>query len=95
MLELQQVLVKPLITEKSTLLQEVGKYVFHVAPRANKVQIREAVEKSFGVVVVDVNICRVRGKLKRYGPKLSRTPDMKKAIVTLRAGDRIQLIEGL
>ena len=95
MLELQQVLVKPLITEKSTLLQEEGKYVFHIAPRANKVQVREAVEKSFGVVVVDVNICRVRGKLKRYGPRLSRTPDTKKAIVTLRAGDRIQLIEGL
>lgn len=95
MLELQQVLVKPLITEKSTLLQEEGKYVFHIAPKANKVQVREAVEKSFGVVVVDVNICRVRGKLKRYGPRLSRTPDTKKAIVTLRAGDRIQLIEGL
>ena len=95
MLELQQVLVKPLITEKSTLLQEEGKYVFHIAPRANKVQVREAVEKSFGVVVVNVNICRVRGKLKRYGPRLSRTPDTKKAIVTLRAGDRIQLIEGL
>ena len=95
MLELQQVLVKPLITEKSTLLQEEGKYVFHIAPRANKVQVREAVERSFGVVVVDVNICRVRGKLKRYGPRLSRTPDTKKAIVTLRAGDRIQLIEGL
>ena len=94
-MELQQVLVKPLITEKSTLLQEEGKYVFHVAPRSNKVQIREAVQKSFGVVVIDVNILKVRGKLKRYGPKLSRTPDMKKAIVTLRPGDRIQLIEGL
>ena len=94
-MELEEVLVKPLITEKSTLLQEVGKYVFHVAPRSNKVQIKEAVQKSFGVVVLDVNICRVRGKLKRYGPKLSRTPDMKKAIVTLRPGDRIQLIEGL
>ncbi len=94
-MELQQVLVKPLITEKSTLLQEEGKYVFHVAPRSNKVQIREAVQKSFGVVVIDVNILKVRGKLKRYGPKLSRTPDIKKAIVTLRPGDRIQLIEGL
>ena len=94
-MELQQVLVKPLITEKSTLLQEEGKYVFHVAPRSNKFQIREAVQKSFGVVVIDVNILKVRGKLKRYGPKLSRTPDMKKAIVTLRPGDRIQLIEGL
>jgi len=94
-LELQQVLVKPIITEKSTLLQEVGKYVFHVAPRANKILIKEAVQKAFGVTVIDVNICKVRGKEKRYGPRLIRTPDVKKAIVTLLAGDRIQLIEGL
>jgi len=93
--ELQQVLVKPIITEKSTLLQEVGKYVFHVAPRANKILIKEAVQKAFGVTVIDVNICKVRGKEKRYGPRLIRTPDVKKAIVTLLAGDRIQLIEGL
>ncbi len=94
-MELQQVLVKPIITEKSTLLQEVGKYVFHVAPRANKILIKEAVQKAFGVTVIDVNICKVRGKEKRYGPRLIRTPDVKKAIVTLLAGDRIQLIEGL
>jgi len=93
--ELQQVLVKPIITEKSTLLQENGKYVFHVAPRANKIMIKEAVQKAFGVTVIDVNICKVRGKEKRYGPRLIRTPDVKKAIVTLLAGDRIQLIEGL
>ena len=94
-MELQQVLVKPVITEKSTLLQEVGKYTFHVAPRANKIQIAEAVQKTFGVVVLDVNICKIRGKMKRYGVRLHRTPDMKKAVVTLQAGDRIQLIEGL
>lgn len=94
-MELQQVLVKPIITEKSTLLQESGKYVFHVAPRANKIMIKEAVQKAFGVTVIDVNICKVRGKEKRYGPRLIRTPDVKKAIVTLLAGDRIQLIEGL
>ncbi|MCZ6536045.1 MAG: 50S ribosomal protein L23 [Dehalococcoidia bacterium] len=94
-MELQQVLVKPIITEKSTLLQENGKYVFHVAPRANKIMIKEAVQKAFGVTVIDVNICKVRGKEKRYGPRLIRTPDVKKAIVTLLAGDRIQLIEGL
>ena len=94
-MELQQVLIKPIITEKSTLLQEVGKYVFHVAPRANKILIKEAVQKAFGVTVIDVNICKVRGKEKRYGPRLIRTPDVKKAIVTLLAGDRIQLIEGL
>ena len=94
-MELQQVLVKPIITDKSTLLPQNGKYVFHVAPRANKIMIKEAVQKAFGVTVIDVNICKVRGKEKRYGPRLIRTPDVKKAIVTLLAGDRIQLIEGL
>ncbi len=94
-MELQYVLVKPLITEKSTLLQEAGKYVFQVAPRANKIQIKEAVQKAFGVRVIDVNICKVRGKMKRYGPRVTLTADTKKAVVTLQAGDRIQLIEGL
>jgi large subunit ribosomal protein L23 len=93
--ELFEVLVKPLITEKATLLQEAGKYVFHVAPRANKILVKSAVQKIFGVTVIDVNICKVRGKMKRYGPRMTRTPDMKKAIVTLKAGDKIQLIEGL
>ena len=94
-MEIQQVLVKPLITEKSTLLQEQGKYVFQIARKANKVLVKEAVERAFGVKVADVNICWVRGRQKRFGPRLSLTPDTKKAIVTLRAGDRIQLIEGL
>ena len=94
-MDIHQVLVKPLITEKSTLLQEANKYVFQVAPRANKVQVREAVQRSFGVRVQGVTICKVRGKMKRMGPRLHRTPDIKKAIVTLRPGDRIQLIEGL
>ena len=94
-MDIHQVLVKPLITEKSTLLQEANKYVFQVAPRANKVQVREAVQRAFGVRVQGVTICKVRGKMKRMGPRLHRTPDIKKAIVTLRPGDRIQLIEGL
>ena len=94
-MDIHQVLVKPLITEKSTLLQEANKYVFQVAPRANKIQVREAVQQVFGVRVKGVTICKVRGKMKRMGPRLHRTPDIKKAIVTLRPGDRIQLIEGL
>ncbi len=94
-MDIHQVLVKPLITEKSTLLQEANKYVFQVAPRANKIQVREAVQRAFGVRVKGVTICKVRGKMKRMGPRLHRTPDIKKAIVTLRPGDRIQLIEGL
>ncbi len=90
-----QVLIQPLITEKSTLLQEEGKYVFKVARWAPKGEIKRAVETAFGVKVTDVKVCMVRGKLKRYGPKYKKLPDTKKAIVSLQPGDRIQLIEGV
>ena len=94
-MNIHQILVKPTITEKSTLLQESGKYTFQVAPRANKVQVKEAVEKSFDVTVIDVNITKIHGKRKRYGPRIAKQPDIKKAVVTLAEGDRINLIEGL
>ncbi len=94
-MKLQNVLLKPLITEKSTLLQESGKYVFQVAPKANKIMIKQSVELAFGVKVVDVNIAWNHGKAKRYGPRFSRASNIKKAVVTLRAGDKIQLVEGL
>ncbi len=94
-MNIYRVLVKPTITEKSTILQESGKYTFQVAPRANKVEVKEAVEKSFDVTVIDVNITKIHGKRKRYGPRVSKQPDIKKAVVTLTAGDRINLIEGL
>ena len=94
-MKINQVLVKPTITEKSTLLQETGKYTFQVAPRANKVEVKEAVEKSFDVTVLDVNITKIHGKRKRYGPRISKQPDIKKAVITLKSGDRINLIEGL
>jgi large subunit ribosomal protein L23 len=94
-MNINHVLVKPTITEKSTLLQETGKYTFQVAPRANKVEIKEAVEKSFSVTVIDVNVTKSHGKRKRYGPRMSKKPDIKKAVITLKSGDRINLIEGL
>ena len=94
-MDIHKVLVKPTITEKSTLLQETGKYTFEVAPRANKVEIKEAVQRNFGVKVLDVNITKLRGKKKRYGPRSVKPPDTKKAVVTLRSGDRINIIEGL
>jgi large subunit ribosomal protein L23 len=90
-----EVLIRPTITEKSTLLQESGRYTFQVAPAANKTRIKEAVEKNFNVTVLDVNITKQRGKQKRYGPRFKKMPDIKKAVVTLKAGDRINLIEGL
>jgi large subunit ribosomal protein L23 len=94
-MNIHQVLLKPTITEKSTILQESGKYTFRVAPRANKVEVKEAVEKSFDVKVIDVNITKIHGKRKRYGPRTSKQPDVKKAVVTLAQGNRINLIEGL
>lgn len=94
-MEISQVIRKPLITEKSTLIQEQGKYVFEIAKKANKVLVKEAVEKIFDVEVSKVNICWSRGSKKRFGPRAKLTPDIKKAIVTLKAGERIQLVEGL
>ena len=90
-----QVIIKPMITEKSTILQERSKYVFQVAPKANKVEIKGAVQSTFGVKVLDVNITKIRGKQKRFGPRFKKMPDIKKAVVTLRPGDRIQIVEGV
>jgi large subunit ribosomal protein L23 len=94
-MNIHEILIRPTITEKSTLLQESGRYTFQVMPAANKVQIKEAVEKNFNVTVLDVNITKQHGKQKRYGPRFKKMPDIKKAVVTLKPGDRINLIEGL
>jgi len=89
------ILLKPVITEKSTVLQESGKYTFRVLPRATKTEVKDAVEKGFDVTVIDVNITKIHGKRKRYGPRVAKQPDVSKAVVTLKSGDRINLIEGL
>ncbi len=94
-MNIHQVLIKPTVTEKSTILQESGKYTFQVAPKANKVEVKQAVEQNFNVTVLDVNITKLRGKKKRYGPRAVKQPDIKKAVVTLQAGDRINIVEGL
>ena len=94
-MDIHKVLVRPTITEKSTILHESGKYTFQVAPKANKVEVKQAVESNFNVTVLDVNITKLRGKRKRYGARFTKQPDIKKAVVTLKPGDRIELIEGL
>ena len=94
-MHLSEVLLRPTITEKSTLLQESGQYTFQIARRANKTLVKQAVEANFNVTVLSVNITVNRGKQKRYGPRIKKQPDIKKAVVTLRPGDRIDLIEGL
>ena len=90
-----EILVRPVITEKSTLLHEKGRYVFQVSPKATKPQIKAAVEQAFEVHVAAVNIIKLPGKRRRYGPRLVKARPVKKAIVTLRPGDRIQIFEGL
>ena len=94
-MNISDVLLRPTITEKSTLLQEEGQYTFEIAPRANKTLVKQAVQENFNVTVLSVNITVNRGKRKRYGPRFKKRPDVKKAVVTLAPGDRIELIEGL
>lgn len=89
------VLLRPIITEKTTVLTGVDKYVFEVDLRANKNQIREAVQVAFNVRVTDVNTMVMKGKPKRFGRKVTNRPDWKKAVVTLVPGDKIELFEGI
>ncbi|MGD8605052.1 MAG: 50S ribosomal protein L23 [Anaerolineales bacterium] len=85
-------ITRPVISEKSTLLTDKhNKYVFEVAREANKIQIKKAVEEVFKVGVVKVRTMRMPGKTKRVRLQLGRTPVWKKAIVTLKEGDRIEL----
>jgi large subunit ribosomal protein L23 len=93
-MDLREVLRRPIVTEKSTLMQERQKYVFEVAPDANKVQVREAVELVFDVNVLDVNIIKVRPKPKRRGMHTYKTRLWKKAVVTLSQNSKIELFEG-
>jgi large subunit ribosomal protein L23 len=85
----------PVITEKGTLVGEVGnQVVFRVHPRANKVEIRQAVETLFNVKVEKVRTSRQLGKIRRVGRHQGRRPDWKKAYVTLAEGSRIDFFEG-
>lgn len=89
------VLRRPVITEKSTNLQEQGRYSFEVAPRASKLQIKRAVEEAFSVKVLGVNTMNVKGKRKRFGPRETSRRSWKKAIVTLAPGNSITIFEGV
>jgi large subunit ribosomal protein L23 len=84
-----------LITEKDTALQAQSKYAFEVAGEASKEQIRQAVEKAFKVSVTQVNVVTVHGKRQRMRGRQVLSPSWKKAIVTLKPGDKIELFEGV
>ncbi len=91
-------IIRPVVSEKSTVLGDQGKYVFEVAPTANKIQIKHAVETAFAnkkVQVSAVNILRVTGKVRRRGRSSGMTRSWKKAVVTLREGQRLDLFEGV
>jgi large subunit ribosomal protein L23 len=91
-------ILRPVVSEKSTVLGDQGKYIFEVAPTANKIQIKQAIEAAFAnkkVQVSAVNILHVAGKVRRRGRSVGMTRSWKKAIVTLRAGQRLDLFEGV
>lgn len=94
-MEARELIKRPLITEKTTKLMEENKYCFLVDPKANKTQIKQAVEEIFKVKVKTVNTHNVLGKIKRMGRYSGRRPSWKRAIVTLESGSRIEFFEGV
>lgn len=95
MMDSRQIVIRPLMTEKSMLLKDTQNSVtFRVAPTANKVEIRQAVEAIFNVKVRDVRTSVTQGKLKRMGRHQGRRPSWKKAVVTLAPGHKIDFVEG-
>ena len=96
MRNVHDVIVRPLVTEKShDMLDRLGAYTFVVAKDANKIEIAQAVEKQFNVKVRDVRTMRYAGKAKRMGKYAGRKASWKKAVVTLAEGDSIELFEGV
>ena len=92
-MEARYIIIRPLITEKSTTLMAEGKYVFEVAKAANKIEIAKAISQIFNVKVVSVNTVNVEGKVKRMGRSIGKRSDYKKAIVKLAAGETIEFFE--
>jgi large subunit ribosomal protein L23 len=90
-----QVIIRPVVSEKSYVLASVGKYTFRVHPDAHKTQIRSAVEELFGVHAVSVKTSSVKSKPKRRGSTAGRTRSWKKAIVQVREGEEIPIFQSL
>ena len=93
-MDTSQVLLAPIISEKSYEASTTGQYTFKVHQDAHKPQIRQAVEDLFEVKVVRVNVVKVAAKPKRRGQHMGVRPGWKKAVVTLQPGDRIEIFEG-
>ncbi|MFO8059546.1 MAG: 50S ribosomal protein L23 [Bacillota bacterium] len=95
MADARDVIIRPVVSERSMLDVEERKYTFVVDRRANKFQIRQAIEELFGVEVEKVNTMRMLGKMRRMGLSLGRRPSWKKAIVKLAPGSEIDFFEGM
>ncbi len=95
MRDYRDIIIKPVITEKTMNLLVENKYTFIVDKRANKTEIKNAIESIFSVKVEKVYTMNVKGKPKRQGRAVGRTPNRKKAIVALKPGQKIPLFEGL
>jgi len=90
-----RILVKPLLTEKATDLGAYGQYIFAVAPQVNKPEIKKAIHDLYGVNVVKINVINQRGRTVQYGRSTGQTKHWKKAIVTLKPGEKIEIYEGV
>jgi len=96
MISAEKILLRPCVTEKNTFLMEkLNQYAFEIMPSANKIVVREAVEKLFKVKVKEVRTMVVRGKVKRLGRSLGQRRTWKKAIVTLVPGQKIEFYKGV
>ena len=91
----RDIIIRPIVTEKTSDMMKDNKYTFQVATGANKTEIRQAIEAIFNVKVVNVNTIRVLGKTKRMGKYEGKRSDYKKAIVKLAEGNTIPLFEGM
>jgi len=96
MKDVRDIIIKPVVSEKSMLLmQENNTYSFQVNKKANKIEIRKAIQEIFNVKVEKVNTMNVTGKKRRLGRNEGKRPDWKKALVKLAEGDEIEIFEGL
>jgi len=91
----EQILIEPVLSEKANILREQGKYVFKVDPRANKIQIKEAVRRIYNVHPVSCTVMNVGGKPKRLRSRSGFTSSWKKAIVKLSKDEKISVFEGV
>lgn len=90
-----KILIRPIVTEKGTYLGAQNKYIFEVGNFTNKIEVKKAIHAVYGVTPIKINMVNVSGKNVRHGKTYGRTKDRKKAIITLNAGDKIEVYEGV